>query len=129
MAGRGESLREAREAIERALEHRRRRARRLRWRGKWAKVLLGAATLAAGVALLVSAGLVPYHWYGGAPFADGIKMTIKDYLVAWECPRNGEMLADFVGRVPLGDDDLELRARLGDSWAEKICAGQRIPSE
>ena len=120
MAQSGESPREAREGIQPAFRSRRRlrRAGRAIWR-----VALGLLGLAIVGLVVLTGGLVGFHWYQGAPFDTSLKMMTDDYRVAVVCPGEYEVVLDFVNRSVLDTIEVTLAVVLGHDWVREVCDG------
>ena len=123
MARRGESPREASEAIRRAQSAYRKQRSRLRRSIRRVWWLVSRTLLVAlGLVVLASGGLLALHLSRGAEFDTGIAMVVEDYRVVLNCPGELDVIRSFVDRSPT-EADIE---HLGDGWAELICQGALV---
>ena len=123
MAHSAESPSEARVGIQRASRGRRRlqRASRAFWR-----LAFGLLRSAIVGLVVLTGGLVGFHWYHGAPFDTSLKMMINDYRVALVCPGEYRVVLDFVDRSVSDTTVANLRVGLGDDWVREVCHGTEV---
>ena len=99
-----------------------RRQRALRRPRRLWSAALRVVGLAAAVLALLTAGLAGFHWYKGASFESGFRMTIGDYRVAAQC-REPHVILDFIDRSALESGAIALAKRLGANWVDEVCNG------
>ena len=75
------------------------------------------------LAALVTAALVGYHAYSGAPLGPAIDMMTEDYRVAAACPTDPGTVFDFVRRPPYSDERSNMSARYTEGWEVQVCDG------
>ena len=75
------------------------------------------------IATLVTAGVIGYHWYSGAPLEAAVEMMAEDYRLAAACPTESETVFDFLGRAPYPDNDSRMSVRYPDGWEAQVCNG------
>ena len=75
------------------------------------------------IATLVTAGVIGYHWYSGAPLGAAVEMMTEDYRLAAACPTESETVFDFLGRASYPDNDSRMSVRYPDGWEAQVCNG------
>ena len=123
MAQSAESPREARTHVQRAFRGR----RRLQWasRAFW-RLAIGLLSSAIIGLVVLTGGLVGFHWYQGAPFDTSVRMMIDDYRVAVLCPGEYRVVLNFVDRSGLDTTVANPKVVLGDDWVREICYGTEV---
>ena len=102
----------------------RRRSRRVR-QAFW-RLATGLLWLAIVGLVALTGGLIGIHWYQSAPFDTSVRMMIDDYRVAVACPREYEVIVDFVDRSVLDTTLLKLAGIQGDDWVQEVCNGAQV---
>ena len=75
------------------------------------------------MAVLVTAAVIGYHWYNGAPLGAAVEMMTEDYRLAAACPTETETVFDFLRRAPYPDNDSRMSVRYLDGWEAQVCSG------
>ena len=75
------------------------------------------------IATLVTAGVIGYHWYSGAPLGAAVEMMTEDYRLTAACPTESETVFDFLGRASYPDNDSRMSVRYPDGWEAQVCNG------
>ena len=99
--------------------------------GFWQRVRWLAVRLVV-LSVLVTAALIGYHAYSGAPLGPAIDMTTEDYRVAAACPTDPGTVFDFVGRPPYPDSRSNMSIRYSEGWEAQVCNGvlaYELPAE
>lgn len=93
-----------------------------RGRGFWHKARWLTVRLIV-LAALVTAALVGYHAYIGAPIGPAIDMMTEDYRVAAACPTDPGIVFEFVRRLPYPDERSNMSSRYQEGWEGRVCSG------
>ena len=74
------------------------------------------------MAVLVTAAVIGYHWYNGAPLGAAVEMMTEDYRLAAACPTESETVFDFLRREPYPDNYSNMPVRYPGGWEVQVCS-------
>ena len=126
MATRGKSAREIQEEIERARRH-------LRWRWlrpihRFRRAIVSFATTLVGLIILTYLAMTIVHLTSGFEFGDSVTMGVNDARMIVACPKDPELVWQFINRTPLEEAAIEGTTLVtGNSIYELICKLGRFP--
>ena len=75
------------------------------------------------IAILITAAVIGYHWYSGAPLGAAVEMMTEDYRLAAACPTETETVFGFLRRAPSPDNYSGMSARYPEGWEAQVCNG------